>query len=75
MDDRLARAVRREAASRGLSVSAFIARTLDNALKTKPRVETPPFRLVTFEGQGLEPGVDLTCPRKLEALEDEERYG
>ena len=42
LDNRLARQVRREAAARGVSVSAFIARTLDDALKQRERAEPPP---------------------------------
>jgi hypothetical protein len=76
LDDRLAERVRRKAVEQGLSVSAFIARTLDDALKRDaiPPVE-PPFRLVTVKGPGLRPGVDLDRPRALEVAEDEEAYG
>lgn len=43
LDDQLARRVGREAAARGLSVSAFIARTLDDALKRREPTPAPPF--------------------------------
>jgi hypothetical protein len=72
LDDRLAERVRRRAARRGMSVSAFIARTLDDALKrAEPRPRLP-FRLVTVGGEGLQPGVDLDRPNALVASDDEE---
>jgi hypothetical protein len=71
LDDRLAEQVRRHAAKAGLSVSAFIARTLDDALKRQKAPEAPPFRLVTVKGEGFRPGVDLDRPRTLDIQEDE----
>ena len=75
LEDRLARRVRREAAVQGVSVSAFSAKTLDDALKQRERAEPPPFRLVTVRGIRPRPGVDLDRPRALDAEEDEARYG
>ena len=74
MEDRLAEGVRREAAARGMSVSAFIAKTLDDALKRPEPTQATPFRLITVGGEGPRPGVDLDRPRELESREDEERY-
>lgn len=74
MEDRLAEGVRREAAARGLSVSAFIAKTLDDALKRPEPTQARPFRLITVGGEGPRPGVDLDRPRELESRDDEERY-
>jgi len=71
LDDRLAERVRRRAAEHGLSVSAFIARTLDDALKRQTTPPAPPFRLVTVRGDGLHPGVDLDRPRALDIEDDE----
>ncbi len=74
LDDRLAEQVKRRAARRGMSVSAFIARTLDDALK-RPEPRPPiPFRLVTVKGEGLQPGVDLDRPNDLVASDDEEGF-
>jgi hypothetical protein len=73
LDDRLGEQVRRRAAREGLSVSAFIARVLDDALK-RPSASSPPlppFRLITVKGDGVHPGVDLDRPRALEVAEDE----
>ena len=66
--------MRREAAARGISVSAFIAKTLDDSLKQRECAEAPPFRLVTVRGVRLRPGVDLDRPRTLDAEDDEARY-
>ena len=75
LDDRLAERVRRKATENGLSVSAFIAQILDDALKRQDVRPAPPFRLVTVAGEGTHPGVDLDRPRTLLAADDEGRYG
>ena len=75
LGEQLARQVRREATARGMSVSAFIAGTLDDALKrTKPQ-EPPPFQLVTVRGVHPQPGVDLDRIRELEVQDDESDFG
>ncbi len=74
LDDQLARQVQREAAARGVSVSAFISKTLDDALKRRDPSEPPPFRLVTVRGVYPRPGVDLDRPRALDARDDEARF-
>jgi len=74
LSDRLDRQVRREAATRGMSVSSFIAKTLDDALKQRERTTVPPFRLVTVRSRPR-PGVDLDRPRVLEVEEDAARFG
>jgi hypothetical protein len=73
LDDRLAEQVRRRAAREGLSVSAFIAKVLDDALKRQPAPATPPFHLVTVTGDGAQPGIDLDRPRALDVRDDEAR--
>ena len=74
LEDRLARQVRREAATQGVSVSAFIAQTLDDALKRRLPTVSRPFRLITVGGGGPLPGIDLNKPRALEAADDEIRF-
>ena len=74
LDDRLAKDIRREAKARDLSVSTFIARTLDAALKRPAPTHVKPFRLITVGGDGPRPRIDLDRPRALESREDEERY-
>ena len=75
LDDRLGERVRRKAAKEGVSVSAFISRVLDDALKrTEPR-PAPAFRLVAVGEGGVYPGVDLDKPRALLVADDEAAYG
>jgi hypothetical protein len=75
LDDRLAERVRQRAREQEMSLSAFIAKVLDDALK-RGRGEAPPpaFRLVTVAGPGVFPGVDLDRPRDLLVAEDEATY-
>ncbi|MCY3901129.1 MAG: ribbon-helix-helix domain-containing protein [Caldilineaceae bacterium] len=75
LDDQLAKQMRRAAEARGISVSAFIAKTLDDALKRREPSEPPPFRLVTVRGVHPRPGIDLDRPRALDAQDDEARFG
>jgi len=74
LDDCLAERVRRRARAEGLSVSAWIARALDDRLKQLEE-KPPPFRLVTVGGEGVRAGVDLDRPRELLVAEDVSRYG
>ena len=55
LDARLAMQVRSEAAAQGLSVSAFIGKTLDDAIKRREPVMDKPFRLITVGGGGPNP--------------------
>ncbi len=71
LNDQLAKRVRREAEARGISMSAFIARTLDDALKRPETSEPPPFRLVTVRGVHARPGVNLDQPRALDLRDHE----
>jgi hypothetical protein len=76
LDDRLAMRVRRRAREEGMSVSAWIARVLDDRLKRRDEPPSPPpFRLVTVGGGGPRAGIDLDRPRELLVAEDEARYG
>jgi hypothetical protein len=75
LDDRVAAQVRRAAAAQGVSVSAFIARTLDDALKRRKPAEPPrPFRLITVDGDGPRTGIDLDRPRAIDTADDEARF-
>ena len=72
LDDRLAARVRREAAGKGVSMSAFIAATLDDVLKDRtPSAPVRPFQLVTVGGHGPRAGIDLDRPRAIETADDE----
>ena len=74
LEERLGRQVRRSAAAQGLSVSAFIAKILDDALKRHAPSEPPPFRLVTVRNARIRPGVDLDSPRALDVEDDRARF-
>ena len=74
LDDRLGMQVRRRAAAQGLSVSAFISKVLDDALKRRTPEEPPPFRLVTARNARLRPGVDLDSPRAFDVEDDRARF-
>lgn len=76
LDERILEAVKQRAAAEGRSVSAFIARVLDDAIKRggEPK-KAGPFRLVTVGSGGVHPGVDLDRPRELLVADDVERYG
>ena len=71
LDDQLAKRIRRAAEARSLSVSAFIAKSMEDILTRHDSVQLPPFRLVTVRGSRPRPGVDLDRPRALEIQEDE----
>ncbi len=76
LDEHLLEAAKRRAAAEGASLSGFIAKVLDDALKREQQPEPDrPFRLVTVGGDGLREGVDLDRPRELMVAEDEARYG
>ena len=76
LDDRIFEAVKRRAAAEGRSVSAYIARVLDDAIKQElSSAEERPFRLVTVGGEGPYQQIDLDRPRELLVAEDEEKYG
>ena len=75
LDDRLAARVRRAAAVRGVSVSAFIAATLTDVLTRTESVAPKPFRLVSVGGGGPRAGIDLDRPRALDVGDDQRRFG
>ena len=74
LDDQLAKRIRRAAAAHNLSVSAFIAKTMGDALMRREPVEVPPFQLVTVRGSRPRPGVDLDRPRVLEVQDEAARF-
>lgn len=75
LDEHLSNQVRRAAAAQELSVSAFISKVLDDALKQRTPPAPPAFTLVTTSGARVRPGVDLDRPRSLDAQDDETRFG
>lgn len=75
LDDRLGNQVRRAAAAQEVSVSAFIAKVLDDALKRQTPSKPPAFRLITTPGARVRDGVDLDRPRSLDVEDDETQLG
>ena len=74
LDDQLAKQVRCEAAVRGISVSAYISKTLSGALQSREPSEPLPFQLVAVRGARPRPGIDLDRPRALDAEDDQARF-
>ena len=74
LDDRLVEEVRREAAARGLSVSALVSRMVGDILNPGKPARERPFRLVTVGGTGPCAGIGLDRPREFETEEDEARF-
>ena len=74
LDDQLAKQVRCEAAVRGISVSAYISKTLSGALKSREPSEPLPFQLVAVRGARPRPGIDLDRSRALDAEDDQARF-
>ncbi|MCY3621359.1 MAG: hypothetical protein OXH68_06560 [Gammaproteobacteria bacterium] len=75
LSEHLANQVRRAAAAQELSVSAFISKVLNDALKQRVPPQPPSFTLVTTQGVRVRPGVDLDRPRSVDAEDDETRFG
>ncbi len=75
LNEHLSNQVRRAATAQKLSVSAFIAKVLDDALKQRAPSEPPAFRLITTSGARVRPDVDLDRPRAADAEDDETRFG
>jgi hypothetical protein len=75
VDDRLGEAARARARREGLSLSALVARALEEHLARQPeKTKAPPFRLVTVGGGGPRPGIDLDKISELLVIEDEGIY-
>ena len=75
LNEHLSNQVRRAATAQRLSVSAFIAKVLDDALKQGTPSEPPAFGLVTTSGARVRPGVDLDRPRSADTEDDETLFG
>jgi hypothetical protein len=76
LDENILNAVKRGAAEKGMSVSAYIASILDEAVKREREPqEDGPFRLITVGGGGPFDGIDLDRPRELMVADDERRHG
>lgn len=59
LDDALLREAKKAAASSGRTLAAVIEDALRAHLSRRGRVQRAPFKMRTFDGGGLLPGVDL----------------
>jgi hypothetical protein len=76
LDDQFGLEIRQRAVAAGMSVSAFIARVLRDALsRAEGPQDIPPFQLITVGGDGPMEGVDLDRTGALLAAEDVALYG
>ena len=74
LDDHLAEQLRRAAADRSMSLSAFLAESGRASLNPAPP-EPEAFELLTYGTGGILPGVSLDRTGDLLAAEDREHYG
>jgi len=74
LDDRLLREVKRYAAEHGRTLTSVLEDALRQFLSgTARRKPAGPFRMVTFKGDGLRPGVDLDDSAALWDLTEKRR--
>jgi hypothetical protein len=72
LDDDIMALARTRAAEEGRPLKEIIGEALRLGLAVPPPAARPPFRLTTFTGQGLQPGVRLDDRDALYALLEEE---
>lgn len=72
LNDDLLRRAKREALERGTTLTAVIEDALRRALAPPGSTRREPFRLRTFHGDGLLPGVDLDDTAALLDVMDEQ---
>ena len=70
IDDQLLKLAKHQAVEQGISLSVVIENALRQSL-LKPSVEGKAVRLVTANGSGVKPGVDLDSGRSLLDIMDE----
>jgi hypothetical protein len=75
LDDDLLRDAKRAAVERGTTLTAVIEDALRRALAPAPATRREPFRMPTFRGDGLRPGVDLDDTASLLDVMDERDAG
>ena len=75
IDDDLLELAKRRARKRGTTLGRVVEDALRAALFEQRAEPAPPFKLITFHGDGPREGVDLDRTSALLAAEDVERYG
>jgi hypothetical protein len=71
LDDELLTKAKRAAVERGTTLTAVIEDALRRALVPTEEARREPFAMLTFQGDGLRPGVDLDDTASLLDLMDE----
>ena len=71
LDDELLTRAKRAALERGTTLTAVVEDALRRALAPAGDEGREPFRMITFRGNGLQPGVDLDDTASLLDLMDE----
>ena len=71
----LLESAKRQAAARGITISAVIEDALRGHLASKRQIAPRPFRLHTVRGKLVNPDVDLDRTSALIAMDDEAAYG
>jgi hypothetical protein len=71
LDDALLAKAKRAAVERGTTLTAVIEDALRRALVPAEETHREPFTMLTFHGDGLQPGVDLDDTASLLDLMDE----
>jgi Ribbon-helix-helix protein, copG family len=66
---------KRRAAQRGVTVSVVLEDALRQHLAAKPNVAAPPFKLITFRSELVDPDINLDRTSELITRDDEEEYG
>ena len=75
LDDDLMAEVKRFAIANGTTIQRVIEDGLRLVLRRPTADERRKFRLVTFTGKGVHPGIDIDNSASLYDLMDEEKYG
>lgn len=70
MKDSLYRSIKEEAARRGTTITTVIEERLEYSVGKQPNSTPNDFELVTFDGDGLYPGIDLDSSSSLNDLLD-----
>lgn len=73
LDERILRAAKRHAVQQGTTLSAVIEDALRAKLAARSATPVRPFKLVTFQGDGPGPGVDLDRTSELLERDDIDR--
>jgi hypothetical protein len=75
LPDPLLENAKERASQRGITLSELIEDAVREHIAGKPEPPEPPFQLLTFSGELVNPDIDLDRTSALIVAEDEEIYG